>query len=550
MPELIKFNDIVFLVKEFRKVFILSNCKLAFYEPKHFLVKEKEMQAKEPVQKRKKGKSANSKKIKEFEFSKKDGNSIVLKEMELYKQDSIEAKDNANLDIDIKDVIKHKEKIDSQINDTSLNENFEEKKGSDLKSKFDKGNEFDIFYDRYTKEEKEIKSFEVKDGKAIVPSSFLAEQFEKGIRSLIVRLIPKQKNKRGFVFDPIPLEDRAIILTELRKTKEKTLTFQRKIAQIQNDALNLQSPKEFLTMLNQEENLSQEEIKKQQQKGILIYAKKRQEELFDSINKDRIYSVDVLKRVVSKKKFKSIRESSQMGKYEYAKSFDKKIKDYEEKKENKTQKKIKKSKNESLKEKSPNSKDIGELGEYAASMLFSRGSTRYISNRRKFDANFNQNSYNFTIPDFLVVVNDKRSIIEVKNVQKQDLTEQISFELKLAQEYELDYIFLCNHYTKLSDSIAIDKEKNEKFINKLKQENSNFSFLNLRAFVKGDLGSRKGFIYHRHMHRSIKTIFKEIYLDHLKNNVPNKIVIKRLNLNDPLSIEDELNKDQQLQIPS
>ncbi|MBK1971117.1 putative toxin [Campylobacter sp. TTU_617] len=549
MPELIKFNDIVFLVKEFRKVFILSNCKLAFYEPKHFLVKEKEIQVKEPSQKRKKGKNADLKKIKELEFNKKDGSSIFLKEMELYKQDSIEVKDDANIDIDFKDIAKYEKNIDSQINDASLNHNFEEKKLGNLKSRFDEGDEFDIFYDRYTKEEKEIRSFEIKDGKVTIPASFLTEQFEKGIRSLVVRLIPKQKNKRGFVFDPIPLEDRAIILTELRKIKEKTLTFQRKIAQIQNDALNLQSPKEFLAVLNGEENLSQEEIKKQQREGILIYAKKRQEELFDSINKDKIYNVDMLKKVISKKKFKSARESSQMGKYEYAKSFDKKIKDYEEKKESKTQKKVKKFKSNSLKEKNPNPKDIGELGEYAASMLFSKGSTRYISNRRKFDANFNQNSYNFTIPDFLVVVNDKRSIIEVKNVQKQDLTEQISFELKLAQEYELDYIFLCNHYTKLSDSIAIDKEKNEKIINKLKKENPNFSFLNLRVFIKGDLGSRKGFIYHRHMHRSIKTIFKELYLDHLKNNAPNKIVIKRLNLNDPLSIEDELNKDQQLQIP-
>ncbi|MBK1991624.1 hypothetical protein JG676_03285 [Campylobacter sp. 2018MI35] len=549
MPELIKFNDIVFLVKEFRKVFILSNCRLAFYEPKHFLVKEKEIQVKEPSQKRKKGKNADLKKIKELEFNKKDGSSIFLKEMELYKQDSIEVKDDANIDIDFKDIAKYEKNIDSQINDASLNHNFEEKKLGNLKSRFDEGDEFDIFYDRYTKEEKEIRSFEIKDGKVTIPASFLTEQFEKGIRSLVVRLIPKQKNKRGFVFDPIPLEDRAIILTELRKIKEKTLTFQRKIAQIQNDALNLQSPKEFLAVLNGEENLSQEEIKKQQREGILIYAKKRQEELFDSINKDKIYNVDMLKKVISKKKFKSARESSQMGKYEYAKSFDKKIKDYEEKKESKTQKKVKKFKSNSLKEKNPNPKDIGELGEYAASMLFSKGSTRYISNRRKFDANFNQNSYNFTIPDFLVVVNDKRSIIEVKNVQKQDLTEQISFELKLAQEYELDYIFLCNHYTKLSDSIAIDKEKNEKIINKLKKENPNFSFLNLRVFIKGDLGSRKGFIYHRHMHRSIKTIFKELYLDHLKNNAPNKIVIKRLNLNDPLSIEDELNKDQQLQIP-
>ncbi|HDZ5145818.1 TPA: hypothetical protein RTH45_001767, partial [Campylobacter jejuni] len=35
-----------------------------------------------------------------------------------------------------------------------------------------------------------------------------------------------------------------------------------------------------------------------------------------------------------------------------------------------------------------NSKDIGDAGEYAASMLFTKRSTRYLSNRRKLDANF------------------------------------------------------------------------------------------------------------------------------------------------------------------
>ncbi|EAH6468253.1 hypothetical protein EIQ53_09295, partial [Campylobacter jejuni] len=94
---------------------------------------------------------------------------------------------------------------------------------------------------------------------------------------------------------------------------------------------------------------------------------------------------------------------------------------------------------EEQKNKNINSKDIGDAGEYAASMLFTKRSTRYLSNRRKIDANFNTHSFNHTIPDFLVTLNDYPTLVEVKNVQDQALTEQISFELKLAREYELDY---------------------------------------------------------------------------------------------------------------
>ncbi|WP_250325359.1 putative toxin, partial [Campylobacter lari] len=120
---------------------------------------------------------------------------------------------------------------------------------------------------------------------------------------------------------------------------------------------------------------------------------------------------------------------------------------------------------------------IGDAGEYAASMLFTKRSTRYLSNRRKLDANFNTKGFNHTIPDFLVTLNDYPTLVEVKNVQDQALTEQISFELKLAREYELDYLFLCNHYTKLIDNIT-----------------------NLEIFNKDNKdhkGSRSGFIYHR-----------------------------------------------------
>ncbi|EAI3229676.1 hypothetical protein E3F12_08450, partial [Campylobacter coli] len=182
---------------------------------------------------------------------------------------------------------------------------------------------------------------------------------------------------------------------------------------------------------------------------------------------------------------------------------------------------------EEQKNKNINSKDIGDAGEYAASMLFTKRSTRYLSNRRKLDANFNTKGFNHTIPDFLITLNDYPTLVEVKNVQDQALTEQISFELKLAREYELDYLFLCNHYTKLIDNIT-----NLKIFNK---DNKNHK------------GSRSGFIYHRHAHRSITTIFKEMYLHHIKGAAPNKIMIKRLNLNNPANIEEELNKNKQIQ---
>ncbi|HEC1716113.1 TPA: hypothetical protein R1678_001761, partial [Campylobacter coli] len=86
---------------------------------------------------------------------------------------------------------------------------------------------------------------------------------------------------------------------------------------------------------------------------------------------------------------------------------------------------------EEQKNKNINSKDIGDAGEYAASMLFTKRSTRYLSNRRKLDANFNTKGFNHTIPDFLITLNDYPTLVEVKNVQDQALTEQISFELKL-----------------------------------------------------------------------------------------------------------------------
>ncbi|EKS3216633.1 hypothetical protein QBY67_001806, partial [Campylobacter coli] len=300
----------------------------------------------------------------------------------------------------------------------------------------------------------------------------------------------------------------------------------------------------------------------------------------DESLKDVIRDKQELKKKIGKLQKipnKSTKELSLLGRLEFlqrnqdkAKDYKKTIKDLQNPQQtsnanknntddNKKKKLTKKNQNqEEQKNKNINSKDIGDAGEYAASMLFTKRSTRYLSNRRKIDANFNTYSFNHTIPDFLVTLNDYPTLVEVKNVQDQALTEQISFELKLAREYELDYLFICNHYTKLVENIAGGNVtvKNEKEI-KLKEIQNHddkkkkgyeTNTKNLTKFdERYDWGSRRGFIYHRHAHRSIKTIFKEMYLHHIKGAAPNKIIIKRLNLNNSANIEEELNKNKQIQ---
>ncbi|EAL1801746.1 hypothetical protein FCR19_08720 [Campylobacter jejuni] len=223
---------------------------------------------------------------------------------------------------------------------------------------------------------------------------------------------------------------------------------------------------------------------------------------------------------------------------------------------------------------------IGDAGEYITSLLFKKRSTRHLSNQRKIDANFNLHSFNHTIPDFLVIINDIPSLVEVKNVQVQSLTEQISFELKLAREYELDYFFICNNYTQLTENLsgsALTLQEHEALIKnkdkvkefdeetKAKKKNtvkevlrskdknwykvSDVGTSRLRNFSEeaGDQGSRNGFIYHKHLHRSIKTVFKEMYLHHIKGVAPNKIVIKRFDLNYEEKLEEIFNQNQELQ---
>ncbi|ENF9406757.1 hypothetical protein ABR378_001728 [Campylobacter jejuni] len=533
----INFTDVNFHIKEFQKVYILENCKLYFYKPFHLQTEDKN----------------NGK---EFE----DKNRTIHKEQEIKKinsQDQLNEKEDITKD--------YAQKIDKEINKFDENNFILQTK---KQRQIDPDN-YDIFYDVYTSKDNDIKSlneeleydgFEVKNGIAKVRAEFFDKCFEKGIYVLIPRLVSLDKNEE-LHFDPVPLEDKGFVVTDFRKGKkgEKNidLSFQRNIAKIKNPNLTLQSPKEFLQALNENKEFAEDD-KIQQAQAIKKACGKKADEITkillkdDESLKDIITDKEKLEERIGRlqdNKNKSPKELNLLGRLEFLQRNQKKVKDYKDiikdlqnpqKTSNGKQDSVKNidpldmmatnsttPNQEEQKNKNINSKDIGDAGEYAASMLFTKRSTRYLSNRRKIDANFNTHSFNHTIPDFLVTLNDYPTLVEVKNVQDQALTEQISFELKLAREYELDYLFLCNHYTKLIDNIT-----NLEIFNK---DNKNHK------------GSRSGFIYHRHAHRSIKTIFKEIYLHHIKGTAPNKIIIKRLNLNNSANIEEELNKNKQIQ---
>ncbi|EKL4698787.1 putative toxin [Campylobacter coli] len=533
----INFTDVNFHIKEFQKVYILENCKLYFYKPFHLQTEDKN----------------NGK---EFE----DKNRTIHKEQEIKKinsQDQLNEKEDITKD--------YAQKIDKEINKFDENNFILQTK---KQRQIDPDN-YDIFYDVYTSKDNDIKSlneeleydgFEVKNGIAKVRAEFFDKCFEKGIYVLIPRLVSLDKNEE-LHFDPVPLEDKGFVVTDFRKGKkgEKNidLSFQRNIAKIKNPNLVLQSPKEFLQALNENKEFTEDD-KIQQAMGIKKACGKKADEITkillkdDESLKDIITDKEKLEERIGRlqdNKNKSPKELNLLGRLEFLQRNQKKVKDYKDiikdlqnpqKTSNGKQDSVKNidpldmmatnsttPNQEEQKNKNINSKDIGDAGEYAASMLFTKRSTRYLSNRRKIDANFNTHSFNHTIPDFLVTLNDYPTLVEVKNVQDQALTEQISFELKLAREYELDYLFLCNHYTKLIDNIT-----NLEIFNK---DNKNHK------------GSRSGFIYHRHAHRSIKTIFKEMYLHHIKGAAPNKIIIKRLNLNNSANIEEELNKNKQIQ---
>ncbi|EKR6950299.1 hypothetical protein V7P06_001711 [Campylobacter jejuni] len=559
----IDFAKVNFHIKEFQKVYILENCKLCFYSPFHLQTQN----GKEVKKIEKKGKS-------KIYLIDEDGKTVDIdktsEQNKIKVREETRKKEEKSKNVLFSNDEKGNDAINAYFgekNIDTLNKAYEEREAKPLSRNTESFKDYDVFYDVYTSKDNKDNSvnkklgcgdgFEVKNGIAEVGAEFFDKCFEKGIYVLIPRLVSLDKNEE-LHFDPAPLEDKGFVVTDFRKGKkgEKNidLSFQRSIAKIKNPNLTLQSLKEFLQALNENKEFTEDD-KIQQAQAIKKACGKKADEITKILLKDDESLKDVIRdKQELKKKIgklqkipnKSTKELSLLGRLEFLQRNQKKAEKHKDiikvlqnpqqasnanknnTDDNKKKKLTKKNQNqEEQKNKNINSKDIGDAGEYAASMLFTKRSTRYLSNRRKIDANFNTHSFNHTIPDFLVTLNDYPTLVEVKNVQDQALTEQISFELKLAREYELDYLFICNHYTKLIDNIT-----NLEIFNK---DNKNHK------------GSRSGFIYHRHAHRSIKTIFKEMYLHHIKGAAPNKIIIKRLNLNNSANIEEELNKNKQIQ---
>ncbi|EOH0173315.1 putative toxin, partial [Campylobacter jejuni] len=586
----IDFAKVNFHIKEFQKVYILENCKLCFYSPFHLQTQN----GKEVKKIEKKGKS-------KIYLIDEDGKTVDIDKTS--EQNKIKAKEEKSKNVLFSNDEKGNDAINAYFgekNIDTLNKAYEEREAKPLSRNTENFKDYDVFYDVYTSKDNKDNSvnkklgcgdgFEVNNGIAEVGAEFFDKCFEKGIYVLIPRLVSLDKNEE-LHFDPVPLEDKGFVVTDFRKGKkgEKNidLSFQRNIAKIKNPNLTLQSPKEFLQALNENKEFTEDD-KKEQAQAIKKACGKKADEITkillkdDKSLKDIITDEKELKKKIGKLQKipnKSTKELSLLGRLEFLQRNQEKAEKHKDiikvlqnpqqasndKQNDKTKSRTKNKQKqtttpnqEEQKNKNINSKDIGDAGEYAASMLFTKRSTRYLSNRRKIDANFNTHSFNHTIPDFLVTLNDYPTLVEVKNVQDQALTEQISFELKLAREYELDYLFICNHYTKLVENIAGGNVtvKNEKEI-KLKEIQNHddkkkkgyeTNTKNLTKFdERYDWGSRRGFIYHRHAHRSIKTIFKEMYLHHIKGAAPNKIIIKRLNLNNSANIEEELNKNKQIQ---
>ncbi|EMU9931429.1 hypothetical protein AABD54_001722 [Campylobacter jejuni] len=595
----INFTDVNFHIKEFQKVYILENCKLCFYSPFHLQTQN----GKEVKKIEKKGKS-------KIYLIDEDGKTVDIdktsEQNKIKVREEKRKKEEKSKNVLFSNDEKGNDAINAYFgekNIDTLNKAYEEREAKPLSRNTENFKDYDVFYDVYTSKDNKDNSvnkklgcgdgFEVNNGIAEVRAEFFDKCFEKGIYVLIPRLVSLDKNEE-LHFDPVPLEDKGFVVTDFRKGKkgEKNidLSFQRNIAKIKNPNLTLQSPKEFLQALNENRDFTEDD-KIQQAQAIKKACEKKADEMTKIILKDDESLKDVIRDEEKlEKKIKELQSKPKtneklnlLGRLEFLQRNQKKVKEYKDiidnlqnpqqvsdsKQNNSTkgrakgglknkQKQTTTPNQEEQKNKNINSKDIGDAGEYAASMLFAKRSTRYLSNRRKIDANFNIHSFNHTIPDFLVTLNDYPALVEVKNVQDQALTEQISFELKLAREYELDYLFICNHYTKLVENIAGGNVtvKNEKEI-KLKEIQNHddkkkkgyeTNTKNLTKFdERYDWGSRRGFIYHRHAHRSIKTIFKEIYLHHIKGAAPNKIIIKRLNLNNSANIEEELNKNKQIQ---
>ncbi|EGK8183226.1 hypothetical protein IO457_001675 [Campylobacter coli] len=596
----IHFATVNFHIKEFQKVYILENCKLCFYKPFHLRAEVKDNG--------KKFKDKNEKIHQEQEIKK-----INSQDQSDEKEDINEEQAKAYAEKIDEEINKlDKNNFTSNIQTQSIEKRQDKFKDYDIF--------YDVYTSKDNKDKslnKELgcgDGFEVNNGIAEVEAEFFDKCFQEGIYVLIPRLISLDKNEE-LHFDPVPLQDKGFTITDFAitkgatKTLSKELIFQRTLAKVESSVLTLQTPEAFLKALNsngkftlddkrQQAEMSKKsyDLKVQEMEKILIDDEENKKGLIECVSKndelkktlkidknDKIEAqlinaikskdeeeIEKIIEELHKEKSDSIIKKDLLGRLEFLQNSISNSKKSEEviqalsKKteaiqalDNKKNDKTKKEKEDKKEDKKElDSKLIGNAAEHLVSLLLVRRSTRYLSNRRKLDANFNLTSFNHTTPDFLLTINDIPSIVEVKNVQTQSLTEQISFELKLAREYELDYVFVCNHYTKLVENIAGGNvtKKNKEEIKREEVQNHNAykrkyktETENLTKFdERYDWGSRRGFIYHRHFHRSIKTVFKEMYLHHIQGATPNKIIIKRLNLNNAKELEQVFNANQDI----
>ncbi|EKQ0706570.1 hypothetical protein P4Q13_001885, partial [Campylobacter jejuni] len=343
----IKFHDVKFYIKEFESVDIIGGY-IAFYAPvKEHLEVEKIQNDQNPQEE-----------ILQFN---KDNSQKYLKKINQEKEEKI-----AQLGLNTsEDINKEFDKLDNKATPVG---------------KFVRKNyKYDIFYDVYTKKDNYIKKdncikkIPIEKGIAEIKKEILDEFYDKSQWCLIPRLLPEDDNK-DFEFDPVPILNSSFVILELANCKQKTLTFQRKIAQINNpDDFKFQTPEEFKEMLNNKTTFAAYGGKKQQIEDLIKTAKLKLK-MLKKLEPSEI-SEDAKESLIDKQN-KKIEECE-------------KIKIDLEKNENR---KITPS-------------VIGDAGEYITSLLFKKRSTRHLSNQRKIDANFNLHSFNHTIPDFLVIIN-------------------------------------------------------------------------------------------------------------------------------------------------
>lgn len=243
-----EFNDVKFKIKEFESVDIISDYSLAFYRPKEeHMIGDKDQDGKihinksnslEYIQK------INEEKEKEIEKLKLQSNEKINEEFDKLEDDALPAKEYKR-----------------------------------------KNYEYDVFYDVYTSKDninKCIKKIPIKNGVATLKSNFLRRFYENSVEGkynckwcLIPRLIC---DKGESSFDPVPILNSSFVISELSNIKQKTLTFQRTIANVEHPShFALQSPKEFKSMLENEQSFASYGGKEKQIEDLLKTAQHKLE---------------------------------------------------------------------------------------------------------------------------------------------------------------------------------------------------------------------------------------------------------------------------------